>query len=255
MAGPPARRRPDVPGQARQPGPVPTAATTRSGRTRTVSAGSAAGRAGRRAVRRRRDGRRSTGVRLGARSWGCAGPGCADPHQDQAVLAAETGQCGVGASCGQHGGASGQDGVQPDRWAVTGGHQRVGDRAAGPQRGGMPEGRSAAGMGAGRGPEARVAVEPMAWQMETLRTAAARAIRRTAAARSCPPVIAQPTRTAFFTRAVACGRRSLSYVSSRSSPARPVKSWASFQARLSASRSPPARPCQLKPLNHAAGSR
>ena len=55
-----------------------------------------------------------------------------------------------------------------------------------------------------------VAVEPMAWQMRSLRTAAARAIRRTAAARSWPPVIAQPTRTAFFTRAVACGRRSLS---------------------------------------------
>ena len=50
--------------------------------------------------------------------------------------AAETGQSGVGASCGQHGGASGQDGVQPDRRAVAGGHQRVGDQAADPQRGG-----------------------------------------------------------------------------------------------------------------------
>ncbi len=50
----------------------------------------------------------------------------------------------------------------------------------------------------------------MAWQMESLRTAAARAIRRTAAARSWPPVIVQPTLTAFFTRAVACGRRSVS---------------------------------------------
>ena len=34
----------------------------------------------------------------------------------------------------------------------------------------------------------------------------------------------------------------LSPVSSRSSPARPVSTWASFQARLSASRSPAARP-------------
>jgi hypothetical protein len=55
-----------------------------------------------------------------------------------------------------------------------------------------------------------VAVEPMAWHTRSLRTAAARVIRRTAAARSWPPVIAQPTLTAFFTRAVACGRRSLS---------------------------------------------
>ena len=83
------------------------------------------------------------GVLLGARSWGRAGPGCADPRQDQAVPAAETGQCGVGASCGQHGGASGQDGVQPDRRAVAGGHQRVGDQAAGPQRGGNAGGEEA----------------------------------------------------------------------------------------------------------------
>ena len=67
---------------------------------------------------------------------GRLGPGCADPRQDQAVPAAEPGQSGVGASCGQHGGVSGQDGVQPGRRAVAGGHQRVGEQAAGPQRGG-----------------------------------------------------------------------------------------------------------------------
>ena len=50
------------------------------------------------------------------------------------MLAAEIGQSGAGASCGQHGGASGQDGVQPDRRSVAGGHQRVGDQAADPQR-------------------------------------------------------------------------------------------------------------------------
>ena len=116
---------------------VPTAATTRSGRTRTVSAGSAA--RARRPAGARVAGETDVdpaGVLLGARSWRRAGPGCADPRQDQAVPAAETGQSGVGASCGQHGGASGQDGVQPDRRAVAGGHQRVGDQAADPQRGG-----------------------------------------------------------------------------------------------------------------------
>src|ERR1019366_9250760 len=35
-----------------------------------------------------------------------------------------------------HGGASGQDRVQPDGLGVAGGHQRVGDQAADPQRGG-----------------------------------------------------------------------------------------------------------------------
>ena len=50
--------------------------------------------------------------------------------------AAEVRQPGVGVPPGQYGGASGQDRVQPDRRAVTGGHQRVGDEAAGPQRGG-----------------------------------------------------------------------------------------------------------------------
>ena len=55
-----------------------------------------------------------------------------------------------------------------------------------------------------------VAVDPMAPRTRSLRTAAARAIRRTAAARSWPPVITQPTLTAFFTRALACGRRSAS---------------------------------------------
>jgi GNAT superfamily N-acetyltransferase len=54
------------------------------------------------------------GVLPGARSCGGTGPGCAaDPHQDQAVPTAEIGQSGAGAPRGQHGGASGQDRVQP----------------------------------------------------------------------------------------------------------------------------------------------
>ena len=87
-----------------------------------------------------------------------------------------------------------------------------------------------------------VAVAAMASRRRALRTAAARATRRTAAARSWPPVIAQPTRTAFLIMARACGRRSASYVASRSSAAWPVSTCAIFQARLSASRSPAPRP-------------
>src|SRR5271165_6472088 len=50
---------------------------------------------------------------------------------------AEGRQLGAGALGSQHGGASGQDSVQPDRYVVTGGgHQRVGNQAAGPQDGG-----------------------------------------------------------------------------------------------------------------------
>lgn len=56
----------------------------------------------------------------------------------------------------------------------------------------------------------REEMEPMAWQTRSLRTAAARAIRRMAAAASWPPVMAQPTRTAFFIIDLACGRRSVS---------------------------------------------
>lgn len=55
-----------------------------------------------------------------------------------------------------------------------------------------------------------VAVTAMACRMRALRTAAASAICRTAAARSWPPVIAQPTVTALRTMARACGRRSAS---------------------------------------------
>ena len=110
------------------------------------------GRAGRRALRRREMDVDPAGVLLGS---GRFGPGCADPDQDQAVPAAETGQCGVGASCGQHGGVSGQDRVQPDRRSVADGHQRVGDQAAEPQRGG-DAGREEAprGVAAGRRPSA-----------------------------------------------------------------------------------------------------
>ncbi len=77
------------------------------------------------------------GVLPGARFWGGAGAGCAaDPRQDEGVPAAEIRQSGVGAARGQHGGASGQDRVQPDGGSVACAHQRVGDQAAGPQRGG-----------------------------------------------------------------------------------------------------------------------
>ena len=127
----------DVPGQARQPGPGPyrrdhAVRADEDGQRRVGCQGA---QAGGRCVAGETD-VDPAGVRPGARSRGRAGPGCADPHQDEAVPAAEIGQSGVGASCGQHGGASGQDGVQPDRRAVAGGHQRVGDQAAGPQRGG-----------------------------------------------------------------------------------------------------------------------
>ena len=75
------------------------------------------------------------GVRV--RAGSSLGAWCAaDPHQDQAVPAAEVHQVGAGPLGGQHGGASGQDRVQPDGGAVSGGDQRVGDQAAGPQRGG-----------------------------------------------------------------------------------------------------------------------
>ena len=55
-----------------------------------------------------------------------------------------------------------------------------------------------------------VAVAARASRTGATRTAAASATRRTAAARSWPPVIAQPIMTAFFTIARACGRRSAS---------------------------------------------
>ena len=146
----------DVPGQARPPGPGPDRRhdAVRADEDGQRRVGCQGAQAGGRCVAGETD-VDPAGVLLGARSWGGAGPGCADPRQDQAVPAAETGQCGVGASCGQHGGASGQDGVQPDRRAVAGGDQRVGDQAAGPQRGrGCRTGGSAAGMAAGRRPSA-----------------------------------------------------------------------------------------------------
>ena len=51
-----------------------------------------------------------------------------------------------------------------------------------------------------------VAVAARASRTGGMRTAAVSATRRTAAARSWPPVIAQPIMTAFFTIARACGR-------------------------------------------------
>lgn len=55
-----------------------------------------------------------------------------------------------------------------------------------------------------------VAVDAMTSRTRSLRMAAARAILRTAAARSWPPVIAQPIRIAFLIMALAWGRRSVS---------------------------------------------
>src|SRR5208282_2604116 len=88
------------------------------------------------------------GVLPGVRRCGGAGPGCAgDLDQGQAVPAAEFFQAGVGGPCGQHGGAAGQDRVQPGALAVGGRYQRVGDQAAGPQRGGDAGGGEAPGGG------------------------------------------------------------------------------------------------------------
>ena len=188
---------------------VPAAAITRSGRTRTVSAGSAT------RARRPAGGASSAktdvdpaGVLLGARRFG---PGCADPRQDQAVPTAEIGQCRVGASCGQHDGASGQDGVQPDWRAVAGGDQRVGDQAAGPQRGGNA-GREEAPRGwlQGAGLELRGGRGAHGLADAVAADRGGQGDPAEAEARSCPPVIPQPTRTAFFTRALAWGRRSTS---------------------------------------------
>jgi hypothetical protein len=97
-----------------------------------------------------------------ARAWvrggpaGCSGGVCAaDPDQEEAVAAAEICQCGVGPACGQHGGASGQDRVQPD----GGGRRRrtpagwgSGRRSA--ARRGCRKGSGAAGGAAGRRPSA-----------------------------------------------------------------------------------------------------
>ena len=112
------------------------AAITRSGRTMTVSAG------------------------LDARTASACGPAaCSSPARRTSIQPASGSAAGrpaallirtrtrpcrrqksaspaSGRRAGQHGGASGQDRVQPDRRAVVGGHQRVGEQAAGPQRGG-----------------------------------------------------------------------------------------------------------------------
>ena len=146
----------DGPGRARQPGPGPyrrdhAVRADEDGQRRVGYQGAHAGGRG---VAGETD-VDPAGVALGARFWGRAGPGCADPRQDQAVPVAEIGQSGAGASCGQHGGLSGQDGVQPDRHAVTGGDQRVGDQAADPQRGG-----NAGREEAPRGPLQGTSLEP-----------------------------------------------------------------------------------------------
>ena len=204
---------------------VPTSATTRSGRTRTVSAGSAA-------RARRPAGAVSPARRTSiqpASGW-APGPGGV-PVPDVRLIRTRTRPCPRQKPASP---ASGRRAVstagRPARMASsrTGAPSPadtsgLGIRPPNRSAGGMPDGRKRRGDGCRAPALSRgVAVEPMAWQMRSLRTAAARAIRRTAAARSWPPVIAQPTRTAFFTRAAACGRRSLSYVSSRSSLARPV---------------------------------
>ena len=126
----------DVPGQPGQSAPGPTAAITRSGRMMTVSAGLDPRTAS--ACRpvapacRRPGGRRSSRRRGPRRPARCI----ADPAPGPGRAGGRIRQSGVGAPCGQHGGASGQDRVQPHRRAVSGGHQRVGDQAAGPQCGG-----------------------------------------------------------------------------------------------------------------------
>jgi len=70
-----------------------------------------------------------------ARAGLCLVPGLgwpADPHQQKVVPAAEVRQDRLRLPRGQHRRPSRQDRVQPDGRAVTGGHQRIGDQAAGP---------------------------------------------------------------------------------------------------------------------------
>jgi hypothetical protein len=80
----------------------------------------------------------AVGIWVGSGLPRVSGVGCcvADLHEDKAVPVAEADQFGVGPPPGQHGSPAGQDGVQPDRSAVTGGDERVRDQPARPQRGG-----------------------------------------------------------------------------------------------------------------------
>jgi hypothetical protein len=91
------------------------------------------------------------GVRVRASSRRYAD--AADPHQGQAVPVAIIGQFGVRLPRGQLGGASGQDRVQPDRRAVAGGHQGVGDQAVG-SRGGHADAPASRDVLQGAGPQA-----------------------------------------------------------------------------------------------------
>ena len=188
-----------------------TAAITRSGRTMTVSAGSA--------TRARMPAGGASPARwTSIQSASSPAPGPAGvPVRDVLLIRTRTRPCRRQKSVSP---ASGRRAVstagRPARIVSsrTGGPSPVETSGLGirpPIRsaGGMPDGRRRRGGGC-RAPvlSRGVAVEPMNSLMRSLRTAAARAIRRTAAARSWPPVIAQPTRTAFLIRALACGRRS-----------------------------------------------
>ena len=182
-------------------------------------------------------------VRAGWSGGSCAGCCLADPDEDEAVPAAEARQSGVGPPGGQHGGASGQDRVQPDGGAVTGGDQRVGDQAAGPQRGGgagraeMPrDWLQGAGLQPGRGGGAHGLADAVA----------ADGGGQGDPADGGGPVLAAGHRPADPDGLLDQGpgvRAAFGLVAGQQAAlARPVSTCASFQARLSASRSPAARP-------------
>ena len=103
---------------------------------------------------------------------------------------------------------AGQDGVQPDRPGPSRGP--AGSGSGCPAVPATGPGRPAAAVLQRPGLQPRCRGRAMASRTGATRTAAASATRRTAAARSWPPVIAQPIMTAFFTMARACGRRSAS---------------------------------------------
>ena len=135
---PAAGRGRDGPGQARQPHRGATAATTRSGRTTTVSAGLDPRTARARRPAGRRSPARRTSIQPASRS-AAARP--VVPAACELLIRTRTRPCQRQKSTSP---ASGRravsTAVRPARIAssraVAGGHQRVGDQAAGPQRGG-----------------------------------------------------------------------------------------------------------------------
>ena len=132
-----------------------------------------------------------------------------EPDQQQALPAAEAQQLGRGRGRGEDGRAAPQDVVEAGGRALLQVDHRVGDQAADPQV--ARERRRRLRRLCSAPPRSRgVAGDASSSRKVALRQATASATRRANAAASWPPVIAHPIATAFFTMAVACGRRSAS---------------------------------------------